>query len=72
MRGTAMKRATAAMGTTEHERWMRRTVDRVIGTVLVVGISAGLLVAWNAHQGSAERDARRAGDCIMAGRPSNC
>ena len=67
-----MRRAAETMGTTEHERWMRRTVDRVIGTVLVVGICAGLLVAYHARTESGERDARRAADCIMAGRPSDC
>jgi hypothetical protein len=66
-----MQRATTDMTTEEHQRWMRRTLDRVIGAVLVVGISGGLLFAWHTEQRNNDRHAKEFTACVELGL-SNC
>jgi len=67
-----MQRATHAMTTEEHERWMRRTIDRVILLIIVVVFAAGALVVWHNNDVHAKQSAQRTVDCIMAGRDADC
>jgi hypothetical protein len=59
------------MTTDEHERWMRRTIDRVIGAVLVVGISGGLLFYFHTRSVNGDRHAQQTA-CVDLGRPADC